>query len=81
MTTLKKPRKKTGRVTSSPPRLSLQLLGLFLTIAGFFLALVGMIGTFTSSGGTAIAVLVVGGLMTIVGVVLGRSERAAKIGL
>lgn len=80
MSTPKKVKRKTGSAPSSLPRFSLQLLGFFLAIAGFFLALVGFIGIFTSSDGTAIAILVVGGLMTIAGVVLGRSEKAAKIG-
>jgi hypothetical protein len=80
MTTAKKQRKTRG-VSSSLPLLSLQLFGFFLSMAGFFLALVGFIGIFTSSGGTAVAILVVGGLMTVLGVVLARWEKAAKIGL
>ena len=80
MTTPSKVRKKTKSVSPSLPRFSLQLLGLFLAIAGFFLALLGFVGMFTGSVGTAIGLLVVGGLMTILGVVLGRSEKAGKIG-
>jgi hypothetical protein len=80
MTTPKKVVKKTRSVSSSLPRFSLQLLGLYLAIAGFFLALLGFVGIFTGSRGTAIVILAVGVLMTIAGVVLGRSERAAKIG-
>ena len=78
MTTPKKA-KKTSDISSRPPRVSLQFLGLYLAIASFFLAIVGFIGIFTSDDGTGVFILVVGGVMTAVGVVLGRSKKAAKI--
>jgi hypothetical protein len=70
-------KKRRNRGASSP--LSLQFLGLLLAISGFFLALVGFVGLFTSSGSGAIVIMVIGGLMAFLGVVLGRSQWAARI--
>ncbi len=70
-------KKRRSRGASSP--FSLQFIGLLVAILGFFLALVGFVGIFTSSDSPAIVVLVVGGLMTVLGVALGRSDKAARI--
>lgn len=69
--------KKKKRRSSSP--LSLQFFGLLLAILGFFLGMVGFVGIFTSSGSGAIVILVIGALMTVLGVATGRSEKAARI--
>jgi len=67
---MKAPRKKTKTRDFYAPW-SLNFLGLLLGILGVFLALVGFVGIFTSSGVGAIATLVAGGLTTVLGVATG----------